>query len=362
MKKIRFGKFVAAALLCFVLITAFSSCIYLDDIRPKNSETENSSQSSAESEQSDSSGAGDESSTGADVSTISADESSGGESSRDESSETSEPPTVKSYDYNGFHIVGFEMSEIITLVSSLTSIIGNAGAEVGIYYEELDTGYSISYNKEKKFCSGSVIKAPYAMYLMSSDIDLNQKLTLQANQKMEGSGIIKDNAAGTSYTIEKLIEYSIVNSDNTAYRMLYDCFEFGSFNMYTYEFGIDTGCSSSEYLGYLGFISAYEAGVLFKDIYRRSKTNEAAGRLLGYLSDTQYSYLLPAGITNHTVAHKYGYMTGSYKVLNDVGIVLDTHPYIIAILTDINPSGGNGRSTFKSLASAINGFHDNLSQ
>ena len=217
MERTHMRKFITAALLSLIIALTFSSCIYLEDIRPKNSEAEDKSNTeSSLLTQSDESNAsvGDES---VDASSPSSEESSAEESS----GEVSEDTPLQSYDYNGFSITGFKTSEITTLISDLTSIISDTGVNISIYYEELDTGYSISYNKDKKYCSGSVIKAPYAMYLMSSNIDLTQKLTLQSSQKMDGSGVIKDSAAGTDYTIEKLIEYSIINSDNTAYRMLY---------------------------------------------------------------------------------------------------------------------------------------------
>ncbi len=354
MKHLCLKKTVTAAFLCFYLIftLSLSSCIYLEDIRPVTSDPVEESSYVSGDKSSVVSSEGEESGNNSDITSE--------ESSADESSaESSEEPQLKSYDYEGFRITGYEKNDISALITSLKAAISTAGVNIGIYYEDLDSGYSVSYNKDKKYCSGSVIKAPYAMYLMSANIDLTQKLALMASQKMEGSGTIKNNAAGSEYTIEKLIEYSVVNSDNTAYRMLYDNFDFGDFNLYTYELGVDTGCTSSDYLGYLGFMSAYDAGLLFKDIYLRSLTSDKAGRLLAYLKNTQYNYLLPAGITNHPVAHKYGYMTGSYKVLHDAGIVLSDHPYVIAIMTDFDPAGGNGRTTFKSVSSAINGFHDN---
>ncbi|MGI6717071.1 MAG: serine hydrolase [Eubacteriales bacterium] len=343
---------ISISILSLALIVALTSCIHLESIKPVTSQPDTTSQDTS-SKQNETTIPSESSQTA-----VSQDESSAAEQSVESSEEPT--PQLKTYDLNGFRITGFEPSQVSALVSTLKGIIDSAGVNVGFYYEELDTGYSIAYNKDKKFCSGSVIKAPYAMHLIAVGADLDEKLTLMSYQKMDGSGNLKNNAAGSSYTVEKLIEYAIIDSDNTAYRMLYDNYGFDYFNMYAYEFGIETGCSSTEYLGYLGFLSAYESGILFKDIYNKSKTNQSAARLLGYLSNTKYHYLLEAGVTNHTVAHKYGYMTGAYKVLHDVGIVLDSKPYIISIMTDFNPSGGNGRPTLKNIASAVNNFHDNF--
>lgn len=273
--------------------------------------------------------------------------------------ETSQPAPAQGYDYGNFYVKGFDVSQISALAASLAQIIDASGATVGIYYEELETGNFLSYNKDHKFCSGSVIKAPYAAYLLNGGGDLSEKLALSAFQKTDGSGKLKDALPGTEYTVEKLIEYAVVASDNTAYRMLYDRFGFDGFTIYTYMLGVETGCSSDG-LGYLGFMSAFEAGILFKEIYRRSLGDAGFSRLMGYLKNAEYPYLLPAGISNHPVAHKYGYMTGAYKVLHDAGVVLDDAPYVIAILTDFDPSGGNGRGTFREISAAINAFHDHL--
>lgn len=350
--EIQTKKHVLIVFLSFILVFSLSSCYHLEGLKPVSSMADESSAANESSGNNGESSAPDETN---DITTVSEDESSNEETSEETSTEL-----PVSYELEGFYITGFDTSEISGLVANLKSVMDSAGVNVGIYYEDLETGYSVSYNKDKKFCSGSVMKAPYAFFLMWSGEDLQEKLTLKSSQKEAGSGVLKDKDSGTTYTIEKLIEYSITESDNTAYRMLYENFGFDYFDYYTAEMGIVTGCSNSSLVESLGFLTAREAGLMFRDIYNKSKTSEDVARLIGYLSKTDYSNLLEEGIKNHTVAHKFGSMSGAYKVLHDVGIVLADKPYVISIMTDFNPSGGNGRSTFKSLASTINSFHDNL--
>ncbi|MFA6730402.1 MAG: serine hydrolase [Eubacteriales bacterium] len=336
----------------FSLATVFSSCVKLKDIRPKTS-SEISSLGESPASQPSHSESEIPAVGSAEIPSICEESSAVSEVSED-------APAPAEYSYKGYNIKGFTTLQADGLLDQISAVLNGAKADFGIYYEELTTGYSISFNADTKFCSASVIKAPYAMYLMTSGVDLNQTLTLSSSQKMDGSGVLRNNPSGSKYTIEKLIEYSITQSDNTAYRMLYDNFDFGDFNRYTFRLGIDTSCSSSSHLGYLGFMTAFEAGMFFKDIYIKSQSSDNVKRLLEYLKNTSYSYLLPGGITEYSVAHKYGYMTGAYKVLHDAGIVLAPKPYVIAIMTNFNPSGGNGRSAFQNISSYINTFHNSL--
>lgn len=119
------------------------------------------------------------------------------------------------------------------------------------------------------------------IYLYEEDskenIDLNEKLTYTNNFYSDGSGVLKTKPTGISYTVEELINYSIHDSDNIAYRMLMDKYKrknilnywkkLGTENIYT----LDT---------FWGVTSAKDASIYMKELYRFSRENNTYGKKL----------------------------------------------------------------------------------
>ncbi len=257
------------------------------------------------------------------------------------------------YDYKGFHIIGYGQNEVDGLLDNIKNAVDNATAHVSVYFEDIESGFSISYDGKRKYKAGSVTKAPYAKYLISSGVDLEEELTLKYSHIMPGSGSLQKQTVGSVYTVRQLIDYAVRESDNTAYKMLYERFGFDGFNAYCGDLGIATRLRIGDVWG---DISAEDAGDFFRDIYCFESESASASVLMNALKNATYFYLLPSGVGGTPIAHKYGYMSGTYKVLHDVGIVYTDSPYIIAVMTDFNPTGGNGRGVFTKISSYIKAF------
>lgn len=271
-----------------------------------------------------------------------------------ESSETSEP---SGYEYNGFEVHGFSDRQIEKITSQIKNAVGKASAHISVYYEDLSTGYSFSYDKSRTYKAGSVTKAPYAKYLVASGVDLEEKLVLKNKDKMDGSGVLKNQPDGSEFTVKQLIEYTIINSDNTAFKMLYQRFGFDGFNQYCKDLGVSLRLSGGDVWGDL---TAGDAGKFFRDIYLFEMNDSNSTFFMDSLRKTTYSYLLQSGVGSTPIAHKYGYMSGVYKVVHDAGIVYTKRPYIIVVMTDFNGSGGNGRTTFTEISSYCKAFAESL--
>ena len=238
-------------------------------------------------------------------------------------------------------------------MSELTDIVDSADAHISIYYEDIATGNSFSYDGARTYKAGGVTMAPYVKYLTANGENAEETLTLKAYQKQKGSGILKNAAAGTEYTVAQLIDYVLRYSDNTAYKMLYDRFGFDGFNGYCEKLGVSLRMSAADVWGDL---CADDAGKLIRDIYDFSSQNNSAAILTDAMVNTSYTYLIPSGIGGIASAHKSGYMSGRYKALHDAGIVYAKKPYIVIVMTDFDPLGGDGKNFFTRISSKIKSF------
>lgn len=95
---------------------------------------------------------------------------------------------------------------------------------VSIYFEYLPTGANISVNKDEEIWPASLIKIPVAMAMMkkveSGKWSYDNELVILDEDKDSGFGVLYKEETGTTMTIRKLLEESLINSDNTAHLVL----------------------------------------------------------------------------------------------------------------------------------------------
>ncbi|MDL2287571.1 class A beta-lactamase-related serine hydrolase [Eubacteriales bacterium OttesenSCG-928-G02] len=275
-------------------------------------------------------------------------------SSQMESSDSFENSDVHYKEYLGFEYYGFEENDLTSVIIKLKEVLDNSPSEFSVYYKNINTGEIFNYQGNTLYRNASVIKAPYVKYILSQNIDLEQKLIMSESKIQNGAGVINKQPIGTEFTIKDLIKYSIINSDNTAYKMLYDYFGFNGFNNYTKSYGINTKTSAADFLGYM---NVKECGTLFEDIYYYMNNNSNGNVLYEYLTNTTYNKLIPAGINDVKIAHKYGYMSGYTTVIHDAGIVYEENPYILIIYSKYDVEKGSREQDFAAISKIINEFH-----
>lgn len=95
---------------------------------------------------------------------------------------------------------------------------------VSIYFEYFPTGANIAVNKDEKIWPASLIKIPVAMAVMKKIQDKKWKLTNELvildEDKDSEYGTLYQQPTGTTLTIEKLLEKTLIDSDNTAHFVL----------------------------------------------------------------------------------------------------------------------------------------------
>ncbi|MDD5826403.1 MAG: class A beta-lactamase-related serine hydrolase [Bacilli bacterium] len=221
-------------------------------------------------------------------------------------------------------------------MSKLNQLFQSNNNYFSFLYQDLYSGYTVSYNEESPIFTASTIKAPAMIYLYEEaskgKINLNEKLTYTSNFYSGGSGILQTKPVGTSYTIEQLIQYSIHDSDNIAYRMLMN--HYGRKNILNYWKNLET--KNIYTLDTIwGVTSAKDASIYMKEMYRFSKENNTyRKRLLQYFKGAEWKLITNKDGTFNT-ANKGGW---SGTAIHDVAIVFEKNPYLLIIMSNTGES------------------------
>lgn len=70
--------------------------------------------------------------------------------------------------------------------------------------------------------------------------------------------------------------------------------------------------------------------------------------LVEHLKSTTYNWQIPAGVS-HDTAHKYGYEGGT-RGYHDTAIIYAHAPYMLTVMTHIDPNAGEDISIFAAVA------------
>lgn len=221
-------------------------------------------------------------------------------------------------------------------ITSLNKLYGSNSKYFNFLYYDLFSGFTVSYNADRPIFTASTIKAPAMIYIYElasrGEVDLNEKLIYTSNFYRGGSGVLKTKPANTSYTIEELVQYTIYESDNIAYSMLMN--RFGRVNIR--DFWRNLG---SEYLfendTIWGYMSANDALIYMKELYRFSHDNEEYGvRLLNHFKNAKWKLITDIDGEFNT-ANKGGW---SNSAIHDIAIVFDDNPYILIVMSNMGES------------------------
>lgn len=110
------------------------------------------------------------------------------------------------------------------LGANLKMFVDRAPNLIGIYFEYLPTGTTIGVNDRETFFAASLLKTPMVMEVMrridEGKISEDELLTIEQADIDKGYGDLWKKGVGAQVTIREAIMLAMVNSDNTAYRLL----------------------------------------------------------------------------------------------------------------------------------------------
>lgn len=208
------------------------------------------------------------------------------------------------------------------------------GIDVSFVMWDCKTDAIFYYNRDRRFFTASVIKAPYIVYVMQNYVETGKagmKSTKfrRGNYKYQGgTGTMKNDGAGTVYTLEEVIRRTIRKSDNIGYTMLRRRFGTKNYKNWLRKAGVRTSVSSPDYPN----LSAMEFAKVWKYTYGYlNKQTRYSEWLKKEFAKSGYSFMRPAYKGKYTVCSKPGIEVSTY---NEAGIVMSgEYPYVVAILS-----------------------------
>lgn len=229
------------------------------------------------------------------------------------------------------------------MYESVQKILNDGSAySVYIAYPEKNPRPFIYNSRQVR--SASMIKifimATIMQEVKDGNISLQQKLAMSDYDKVGGAGVISAYAAGTEFEISTLINYMIVESDNTATNMLIDFIGMQKINEYIQKNGyIDTKLQSPMMQGTLktpvvgaNLTSVRDLGNFFLKL----RNYECVGdiydaTMISYLKGQRDRDCFPAALPGKIIAHKTGAIDGIY---DDGGIIFGgTRGDVILVIT-----------------------------
>lgn len=244
-------------------------------------------------------------------------------------------------------------SEMKNKYNEIEKYFASSKQKISFSYEDLYTGLHISYNEHQTYFSASTIKSPVVLYIYKlyteGKIDLNTVLTYQQRHYVEGAGAIRYKPFGTQYTINELIERTIVNSDNVAYTMLAYYVNSSEIKEYWKNLGAKYFWSN----GIWCTVTSEDASIYMKELYKFTESHpEIKEEMLNYyFKSVGRSIVLDDDSIK--IAHKSGWNSA---VAHDMAIVYAKQPYILAITS---LQGNQDYDSFFGHASnLINEFHN----
>ena len=242
--------------------------------------------------------------------------------------------------------------ELAETIAKLDELIAKLGNNVGIAYQDLTNGITVTYNAAKQFQSCSTIKVPYCKALLESGISLDEQVNITKfyMDAAPEEGHLNAGDLNKQFSVKKLIENSIKLSDNTAYMNLILKYGRYVFNSMQYKKGINY-LLYDEY--YFSMASASEMMKSYKDVYDYSLTDENGKWLIDLMTHTSFNKQISAALgSKYTVAHKYGsdQETNSYS---DCAICYAERPFVLCIFTEQRPETDEADQYFIDLANTF---------
>lgn len=242
--------------------------------------------------------------------------------------------------------------EQLNISKQLEDLFNESNYNFSFKYKELYTGFTLSYNSKQPIYAASTIKAPEAIYIYEEaekgNINLNDTIKYTSNYYNTGTGVLKNKRFNDNYKTSKLVEYSIIYSDNAAHIMLNNKYKRKNMHKYWSKQGTKTIFKENTPWGN---ISSDDATIYMENLYNYySNNNKYNKQLLSYFDKSWKIISTPNN--NLRIANKTGWSGSS---LHDAALIFDKNPYTLVILTQRGYT--EYQSFFDEVSSLIYKFH-----
>ncbi len=219
------------------------------------------------------------------------------------------------------------------LMQKVKELVGTKWTNYSIYVRDFNSDFVLGINESVLYTGASIHKIPIlaALYYLAQkgEVDLDKVITLQESDIQDyGTGSIRYDPVGTTYSIKTLAQLMMTKSDNTA-AYLIDNYVIGTDKIQKLisEWGLtQTDMESNK-------TSNKDMGLLMEKMYKQGIANSPLTQeMLSLLKDSDFEDRIPALLPESTtVYHKIG---NGPSNIHDVGIVINGKTqYYIGILT-----------------------------
>lgn len=221
----------------------------------------------------------------------------------------------------------------LSLEDKIKSFLGDELNNVGFIYYDINTGHKISINENKVCVAASTYKVGMNMvaydWVRSGSLSLSEELFYSSEYFESGTGILQDQIDTTlksSITVQKLLDLSIMYSDNIATNMITS--RLGGFTAVCNTVSNITGITDVDMSS--NTITPEMEFRLLKRLYD-DKDEQFNAHLISTMKQTIFHDRIDKYLPQELVAHKVGNY-GTYT--NDVGIIFTDKPYIFVMYVD----------------------------
>ncbi len=202
-----------------------------------------------------------------------------------------------------------------------------------IYVKDYNSDFELGINEAVIYTAASVNKMPILAalyyYAQKGEIDLDESITLQeADIQDYGTGILRYETPGSTYSVKTLALLMIQKSDNTsAYILANNIIGIERLQELVTSWGMgQTDIANNK-------TSNKDIGVLFEKMVTNKIANKAyTDEMLSFLKETDFEDRIPSQLPKDvTVYHKIG---TEVRTIHDVGIVTNgKRTYYVGIFT-----------------------------
>lgn len=224
----------------------------------------------------------------------------------------------------------------------LEQTIKNSGEEVSILIKELNKNeYIYNYNTKIKMISASIIKVPIMLAVLeevsNKKISLNHKILVENEDILEDTEVFENGE--NHYTLEELINWMIIESDNTATNVIIKKFGMQIVNNYftnvlklqhtnLQRYMLDENAIKN---GFNNYTSQEDMLIVFEKLFNKQILNE---ELCNKAIEILYNQRCQNLVMRHIYQPvKYAHKTGILDYINhDVGVMnINNKLYYIGI-------------------------------
>ncbi len=234
---------------------------------------------------------------------------------------------------NFFSFIAPKQKDPQALIAEIKKLLEKTNGSYSFYVYDLTTNQGFGINETTIFTAASVNKIPIlaSLYYFANagEINLDQQITLQATDIQDyGTGSIRYDQPGTTYSVKTLARLMMEKSDNTAAHLLgKQILNFEKIQKLIDSWSLtQTDMENNK-------TSLLDMTKILRKMYRGEVANKASTlEMLGFMDESDFedrlSRLLPKTVK---IYHKTGDDIG---LIHDIGIIdPEKHAYILGVFT-----------------------------